>query len=271
MTRTSAAPAGIVDALTIGSLFAGIGGLELGLERAGLGPVLWQAESDPFCRDVLARHWPDVHRYHDVREISGGDGERPDLICGGFPCQDLSVAGRGAGIDGPRSGLWREFARIVDAFRPALVVVENVTHGQRRWLPTVCGDLAELGYVPTAVTIPAGAVGAPHVRARTFVVADTDGQFLRLVEQRDAARPPERVRDEGEAEPLDDGRIGDAALAPHWSAAPRVDRVGDGIPGRLDDARYRTDRLRVLGNAVVPQVAEALGRAIVASRHPLTP
>jgi len=252
--------------LTVGSLFSGIGGLELGLERAGFGPVLWQAEADPFCRRVLERRWPAAQRLADVRDVRADRVERAELVCGGFPCQDLSVAGKGAGIHGARSGLWFEFRRVVDETQPAVVVVENVAHGRDRWLPYVCGDLAELGYVPAAVVVPAGSVGAPHARARAFVVADTDGEFLRLIQQRPAARrAPRGVRDGGQAEPVDAREGRPAPAASHWAAAPRVGRVGDGVSGGLDAAADRADRLRVLGNAVVPQVAEALGRAIIAS------
>src|SRR5688572_178006 len=129
--------------LTVGSLFAGIGGFDLGFERAGF-QVKWQVEIDPFCRAVLAKHWPDVRRYEDVRECCGsllrrtaGDlrcaecGRRDwlpyvDCIIGGFPCQDVSFAGDGEGLAGARSGLWREYARIISELRPRYVVVENV-------------------------------------------------------------------------------------------------------------------------------------------------
>lgn len=254
--------------LAIGSLFSGIGGLELGLERAGIGRTVWQAESDPFARAILARHWR-VQCYRDVRDVRVKTSSPVGVICGGFPCQDLSVAGKGAGIHGARSGLWFEFARIVDEHQPLLVVVENVTHGQGRWLPTVLGDLGDLGYVPAAITVPAGAVGAPHVRARTFVVADTDGLVLRLLEQRDPARRSARgVRDERQGEPVDDGEAGRPSLASAWTTGPALDGVGDGLPGGVDGADQRANRLRVLGNAVVPQVAEAIGRLIIEAHFP---
>jgi len=108
------------------SLFAGIGGLELGLERAGLGTTRWQVELEPFNRKVLAAHWPDAERFADVRDVSAEDFPGCDVICGGFPCQDISSAGKGEGIDGQRSGLWREFARLIGEIRPRIVVVENV-------------------------------------------------------------------------------------------------------------------------------------------------
>lgn len=251
--------------MTIGSLFSGIGGLELGLERAGLGHTVWQCEADRFARSVLARHWPGVPCIADVRDV-GADLERAELVCGGFPCQDVSAAGKGAGLEGARSGLWFEFLRVVDAHQPAVVVVENVTSGQRRWLPHVIEGLEELGYVPAAVVVPAGRVGAPHLRRRTFVVADTDGSVLRLLEQRNPGRR-ERVRDEGQAVALDDGEDRAAAGPPPWPAPPALRRMDDGVPRGVDPAGLGPDRLRVLGNAVVPQVAEAVGRLIVAAIH----
>lgn len=158
--------------LTIGSLFSGIGGLEKGLEDAGLGPVVWQCESEPFPRRVLARHWPGVPIYDDVRTM-GIDQEIPyvDLICGGFPCTDLSLAGKGAGLDGEASSLWFEFARILRLVRPRYVVVENVPALAVRGLDRVLGSLAVLGYDAKWCVISAAAVGAPHIRKRMFITA----------------------------------------------------------------------------------------------------
>lgn len=271
--------------MKIGSLFSGIGGLELGLERAGLGPVLWQVEIDVFCRGVLATHWPQARRFEDVRRVDPATLPAVDLICGGFPCQDVSSAGRGAGLDGARSGLWREFHRIVWFAQPKWVVVENVASGKRRWLSRVRMDLALLGYDSLAVEVSAFDVGAPHRRARVFVLAsNTYGAALRNAEQRLSARRPRGVRDEGEAEPRDAGRAGPSAdadgqgqLQPsgrgraqwewsldgggeRWSVVAPVRGVAHGVPRRLD-------RLRSLGNAVVPQCAEAIGRLIVEILH----
>src|SRR5215510_9060927 len=111
--------------LTFGSLFAGIGGIDLGLERAGM-ECRWQVEIDPFCRQILAKHWPEVKRYDDIRKLAASDLEPVDLMAGGFPCQDLSQAGKRAGIEGTRSGLWFEFARLVRGLRPRYVLIENV-------------------------------------------------------------------------------------------------------------------------------------------------
>lgn len=245
----------------IGSLFSGIGGLELGLEQAGVGSVVWQCERDPFARSILRKHWPDVPCVEDVHDVWAEPLERAELICGGFPCQDVSAAGRGAGLAGARSGLWYEFLRVVDVHQPAVVVVENVTSGQKRWLPHVLEGLEDLGYVCCPLVLPAGRIGAPHLRRRTFVVADTNGDCLRFVEQRTEKRP--RVRDERKAVALGDGETRHASAAPAWSVGPALDRVGDGLPKGLD--RARRARFRALGNAVVPQCAEIIGRLIMAA------
>jgi len=158
--------------MRIGSLFSGIGGLELGLERAGVGHVAWQVEQDAFCREVLARHWPGVDRaVQDVTTAGAHNLGHVDLICGGFPCQDVSGAGKGAGLAGSRSGLWFEFARIVGELQPRWVVVENVASGAKRWVDAVVAGLGELGYEALPIPLSAGDVGAPHRRARVFIVA----------------------------------------------------------------------------------------------------
>src|SRR3972149_3901009 len=131
--------------MRIGSLFSGVGGLDLGLEWAGLGPVLWQCEIDPWCRSILASHWPEAKRYEDVRELVTDNVADVDIICGGFPCTDISNAGRRVGIDGEHSGLWSEMARIIRLVRPRFVVVENVAALLARGLERVLGDLAAGG------------------------------------------------------------------------------------------------------------------------------
>src|SRR6187551_321237 len=127
----------------------------------------WQVEIDPYCRRVLAKHWPDVRRHDDVRTFPPTDaGEwRVDVICGGFPCQDISNAGKRAGIDGERSGLWAEYARIVRALRPSIVVVENVAALLNRGIERVLGDLAACGFDAEWEVLPAAAAGAPHFRS----------------------------------------------------------------------------------------------------------
>lgn len=171
--------------LRFGSLFAGIGGIDLGLERAGM-RCQWQVEIDDYARRVLAKHWPDVPRYRDVRECGAGNLSAVDLIAGGFPCQDISSAGKRAGITGARSGLWSEFARIIRELRPRYVLVENVPallyplrRGKRVVEPApigrVLGDLVACGYDAEWQCIPAAALGAPHIRDRVYIVAYAHG------------------------------------------------------------------------------------------------
>jgi DNA (cytosine-5)-methyltransferase 1 len=251
--------------LKIGSLFSGVGGLELGLERAGLGRVVWQVEIDSFCRAVLENHYPYAKRFQDVCNVGKHNLEHVDVICGGFPCQDVSVAGKGEGLAGERSGLWREFARVVSELRPGWVVVENVSQGAKRWVDPVVSDLEQLGYACLLVPIEACAVGAPHERARLFIVAaNAVEDDLRHLEQRASERRNARgLRDGGEAVALHDGAARDSsgpgraqpADADAWRhPAPEFCRVDDGVSTELDKARNGA-----LGNAVVPQCAEVIG------------
>ena len=238
-----------MSSLTFGSLFAGIGGFDLGFERAGM-VCKWQVEIDEYANRVLAKHWPDVRRWPDVRTWPQPDTERVDVICGGFPCQDISYAGQGAGLDGERSGLFFEAVRVVRELRPRIVVLENVAALLTRGLDRVLGTLAEIGYDAEWHCIPAAAVGAPHIRDRVFVIAYAVG-----------ARAGDEGRATGRQERKHAGafqpeivRQGNRAIMPE-----RVDAVcgvDDGVPARVD-------RLRGLGNAVVPQVAEWIGRRII--------
>lgn len=233
--------------MTFGSLFAGIGGFDLGLERAGM-ECRWQVEIDPFCRKVLARHWPDVTRYEDVRDVGFEELWPVDLVCGGFPCQDISSSGAKTGIEGERSGLWTEYARIVRELRPRYVVVENVADIVHRGMGDVLGTLAALRYDATWDVLPACAFGSPQRRERMFIVAHArrGGREGREERYGEGAFALERDHHDGLA--LDQRRA--------WDAASRISRVDDGVPDRVD-------RLRALGNAVVPQVAEWIGRAIL--------
>lgn len=176
--------------MRIGSLFSGgCGGLELGLERAGVGHVVWQCEIDAAARRNLARHWPGVRQYTDVREMNHGNTEAVDVICGGFPCVDLSFAGKGAGLAGARSGLWFEYLRLVRELRPRFVVIENVAALVTRGLDVVLGGLAEAGYDAVWFTLRASDVGATHQRERLFIVAYRDGEGQ---PQPQGAEPDER-------------------------------------------------------------------------------
>jgi DNA (cytosine-5)-methyltransferase 1 len=156
-------------------LFSGIGGFSLGLERAGFETVAF-CEISPKCRHLLAHHWPEVPIFPDITTLTGEMVGPVDAICGGFPCQDISFAGKGAGLAGERSGLWREYARLVRELRPTFVIVENVSALLGRGLGDVLGDLAALGYDAWWDCIPASAIGAPHRRDRLWLVAYARGQ-----------------------------------------------------------------------------------------------
>ncbi len=164
-------------------LFSGIGGFSLGLERTGGFRTVAFCEIEPYCRAVLRKHWPAVPCFEDVRSLHASDMPEPiDVICGGFPCQDISVAGKGAGIEGTRSGLWSEYARLVGEIRPRYVIVENVAALLGRGMGRVLGDLAALGYDAEWQIISAAEVGAPHLRERVWIVAwDAAGNRSRKV------------------------------------------------------------------------------------------
>lgn len=233
------------------SLFSGIGGLDLGLERAGMKCVA-QVEIDPFCRRVLAKHWPDVPRFEDVRMVTREQlPDKIDLIAGGFPCQDISYAGKGAGIDGARSGLWSEFYRLTCEIRPHFSLVENVAALLGRGMGRIVGDLASFGYDAEWETLPACAFGAPHERSRVFIVAyPKRGRYTGRIFG--FAEPP--------AEQFTTNRrtsLG-TSLGETWETEPREGWLDDGIPAGMAEVYSR-----LLGNAVVPQVAEWIGRRIM--------
>jgi DNA (cytosine-5)-methyltransferase 1 len=252
---------------TFGSLFSGIGGIDLGLDRAGM-VCRWQVEIDPFCRRVLAKHWPDVPKFGDIRELTGGELERVDLIAGGFPCQPHSLAGKRQASADERD-LWGEFARIIRRVKPRWVLAENVpgllSSESGRFFGRVLGDLAEAGYDAEWSCIPAAAVGAPHIRDRVWILAyprrEHRGQAEQGINQCDCVFP--QGKRWAASERSEDRQL--VALVPGihprasedwWRAQSGMARSANGVPNRVD-------RLRGLGNAVVPQVAEWIGRRIV--------
>jgi DNA (cytosine-5)-methyltransferase 1 len=310
-------------------LFSGIGGFSLGLERAGMQTVAF-CEIDPYCRAVLRKHWPEVPCYEDVRtlsrtrlardgiidELADTEGEQDrriqpggfqtntgtkgiDVICGGFPCQDISMAGKGAGIEGNRSGLWSEYARLIGELRPRCAIVENVAALLGRGLERVLGDLAALGYDAEWHCIPASAVGAPHRRDRIWIVAypgrerdergrgqcggpetsgpcgratrssqhainvaDTGSERLPLREMLTRVQEGTGCTDEGQ----------NASVGSWWATEPTMGELVDGVSGGLvrfdgrvaSGVQDRVSKLKALGNAVVPAIPEILGMAIIA-------
>ena len=294
--------------MTVGSLFAGIGGFDLGFERAGF-EIRWQVEIDPFCRAVLAKHWPDVRRYEDVRTVDR-ELQPVDYIVGGFPCQDLSSAGKRVGIDGERSGLWREFVRIVETLKPRGVVIENIHHAWRQWVPVLRSALWNLGYASLPIQLQASDFGAEHERRRVVLVAHIDASALRLESWRrgwpfwevaplftdaaqvrhDESRAAHRSG-QAETEPGDDGGAWQATNADEegqlqpqrsqpdergwarhgyrWPTEPDVVRVVHGVPSRAY-GRWLSDRVAALGNAVVPVEIEWIARRLLETETELT-
>lgn len=292
-------------------LFSGIGGFSLGLERSGAFQTVAFCEIDKFCRRVLAKHWPEVPQYGDIGKLTGAellrDGIRIDAICGGFPCQDISTAGKGAGLAGERSGLWREFARLIGEIRPRYVIVENVSALLFRGIDVVLRDLAALGYDAEWHCIPAWFLGAPHARDRLWIIAHARSeqyqgagnsiereateefsataladanngqrqqQDQKIRSGRHAANGGGKIMgnsirvglqrqrkfiDAGHKEAKGKGKTDHAfyeRVGREWAIEPAVGRVANGVPNRVD-------RLKGLGNAVVPQIPELIGRAIL--------
>tara|TARA_Y100000310_G_scaffold308635_1_gene351949 strand:- start:885 stop:1769 length:885 start_codon:yes stop_codon:yes gene_type:complete len=268
------------------SFFAGIGGIDLGLERAGHRCV-GQCETDPYALAVLTKHWPDVPRFGDIKEIDPDDLPEADLWAGGFPCQDISNAGKRVGIRGERSGLFFDFMRLAAEVRPRYILMENVSALINRGLSEVLGTLAESGYDAEWDCLPAIAFGAPHQRERVFIIA--------YPYQRGEAVIPTGQRTEGEREVnafrtrktsslrnLGDSERGGfqsgifqrgkprpeitpsrccttlgTYLGETWEAEPDETWLDDGLPSR--DAEIYS---RLYGNAVVPHVAEYIGRLL---------
>jgi len=319
--------------ITIGSLFSGIGGLDLGIERglasAGVAAeTIWQVEQSDFCRKILARHWPHAERYTDVRSVGPDELHPVDLLCGGFPCQDVSKSSSThAGIEGRRSGLFWELFRIVREMGPRFIVLENVTNIRSRGADEICGALASIGYDLRFGSLSAAELGAPHIRDRWFLVA------WRAVDRRplwercrccegfmcnrhgmhahDCDCPA--IEDLGWIDPYAEGSLADTDRqhaskrkgqrsnrpqeqpttsgggrdAPHWRRGQAQSEVGRGIagiPARLDSPHrwpappgpqhawepprtrprqpHDIERLKALGNAVVPQCAAIIGHWI---------
>ena len=235
--------------MTHGSLFSGIGGFDLGFERAGI-KTIWQVEIDAYCRRVLERRFPDTIRFTDIRECGVGNLSPVDILSGGFPCQDISHAGKRAGIDGERSGLWSEYARIIRELRPRYVVVENVSALLVRGMERVLGDLAACGYNAEWESIRASDVGAPHRRERVWILAYPECEPTGWWSN--GSEWGQRCSQESSR----NGWTGRGIENDWWTVEPNVGRVAHGIPSRVD-------RLRGLGNAIIPQIAQLIAEKIL--------
>jgi len=307
--------------MTVGSLFSGIGGFDLGLERAGM-TIKWQVEIDDFCNKVLEKHWPDVKRYRDIKAIGGEELEPVDVICGGFPCQPFSAAGKRRSKEDDRY-LWPEMLRIIRSVRPNWIIGENVAGIVSLALDDVLSDLENEGYSCQSFIIPACAVNAPHRRDRVWIIAHrnserqlqqegtleeqrrrigdnnkqnaADSDNSRSRTSRDRANRERKEKDERQERlsqhessgynkaasntsyhrlqrsewkgTHEKGKTTYGSIAEcnrSWTeswiqVAASLCRVDDGLPRRMDRAK----RLKALGNAVVPQIVEIIGRAII--------
>jgi DNA (cytosine-5)-methyltransferase 1 len=273
------------DYVKVLDLFSGIGGFALGLESVGMQTVAF-CEQDGYARRVLRKHWPQVWLYEDVRTLTAkrlkqdGVGQI-DLIAGGFPCQDISTAGKGAGIEGSRSGLWSEYFRLIREIRPRWVIAENVPALRSRGADRVLSDLESAGYTVRPLVVGAVHAGAPHRRQRAWIVANAA-----------SSRQPFSIREKQSEDAFQcDSHVADANIAIHGHVAgsmgaatstkvkagnsssvqsrsgigiewkgkgpqPGIRRVANGVPSRVD-------RLRCLGNAVVPQVVAMIGSVVL--------
>jgi len=254
-------------------LFSGIGGFSLGLEQTGGFKTEAFCEIDPFAKKVLRKHWPNTQIFGDIRNLEGSPGwvsevyyrgggkgntydlsiaRRVDVIVGGFPCQDLSTAGKGAGLDGPQSRLWFEFYRLICEIRPKWVVVENVSALRAKGLDRILKGLAEIGYDAEWYNIPAYAVGAPHKRERLWIIA--------YPQRNQQSREEPRCRSLGRVGRLFEPLPWDTP----WQVALAEFRgMVDGVPKCVD----RTDAIR---NSLVPQIPYLIGKSILEYDSTLT-
>jgi len=230
----------------VGSLFAGIGGFDLAARRVGW-TTAWHSEIDPYACAVFAQHFPESRNVGDITTWEP-DVERDtvDLVCGGFPCQDVSQAGRRAGIEGTRSGLWEHFARVLRVLRPRYAVVENVPGLRLRGMGRVLGDLATIGYDATWDSVASADVGAIHLRERVWIVACADAIGLRPQGKRPA---PKESWTWEQFEGLVQAEL--RVSVPSGKSG--------GVAARVPN---RVDRLKCLGNSIQPQVAEWIFRQI---------
>jgi len=237
--------------MTFGSLFAGIGGFDLGLERAGM-KCQWQVEINPFCRKILAKHWPRVKKYDDIKKTGKHNLEPVDLICGGFPCQPFSLAGKRRGQKDDNF-LWPEMARIIEELNPTWVVCENVPGLINMELDQMLTDLENKNYETGAFVIPACGIGAKHFRYRVWIVAHTKLPRLEGLHKESWRKCLQSI---------------EKTIPRHnWEATPKILRRADGFSRKLDKPLNYKDRIEALGNAVVPQLVEGIGVMIKAAQY----
>lgn len=294
--------------LTVGSLFSGYGGIELGLEQTKGFRTIWHCEIEPYTSAILKERWPGIPNLGDITKVNWEEVEVPDLICGGFPCQDISVAGKGRGIikGETRSGLWGEFHKSIRVLRPRYVLIENVSALARRGLNIVLADLAQEGYDAEWIDLRASDFGAPHKRERLFIVAYPNSKRNAYDKRRiETEQPSKMARPDSDSSRYLHGRTQEQSAeagkssqrepfsvcsdvsdtccgalqgqqqpvrseqahsfeGEHggWETECGLDRVAYGITKGLDYYIWR-ERIKALGNGVVPQVATWVGKMIL--------
>jgi DNA (cytosine-5)-methyltransferase 1 len=267
--------------ITIGSLFAGIGGFELGIERAiPNSHTVWQVEQNPFCQSILRKHWPNAKIYDDVRTVGAHNLHPVDIIIGGYPCQSTSLAGNMRGLqDENKSGLWWHMHRIIGELKPRIVIIENVANAIRLGGTEVITSLANLGYNCEWSVISGAQCGAPHLRKRWFCVAYTNPMPNRTRAIANAnglgCRKTKHGRIatiDGTREKIHGGRSsGNESTQTYWqrTAAPQptICAMDDGFSRGLDRAtrRLHKQQLKALGNAIVPQCSQWIGHRVFKS------
>jgi DNA (cytosine-5)-methyltransferase 1 len=237
-------------------LFSGIGGFALAARWAGIETVAF-CEIDDFCRRVLQKNFAGIPIHKDIKTLNGEDYAGIDIITGGYPCQPFSSAGKRKGEDDPRH-LWPEMRRIIEQSRPNWVICENVAGHITNGLDTVLDDMAKKGYETRQYVIPALAVGAPHRRDRVWIVAHSvsDGGVRILGERGQETGSDAKKRGQQDGELIQTDPPGaEGGWRNGWGSSPRICRVDDGIPDRVD-------RCKSLGNAIVPQIAYEIMRCI---------
>ena len=264
-------------------LFSGIGGFSLGLERTGGFETVAFCEIEPFCQDVLRKHWANVKCFNDIKELTNErlqqEGIRPDVVCAGFPCQDISVAGRKEGIKGKRSGLFFEIIRLVRDIRPRYVLLENVSNILKRGMGEVLAEFSTLrNYDVEWHCISASSINAPHRRDRVFIIARNN--LSNPTRLRFGIRNTHRhTLQEGKV--LPSGQQGNSlgneverssslvgeVRQPIIKQVKRLDRWTDGHEPRVCRMAARlpdwVHRIKALGNSIVPQITEQIGNAIL--------
>ena len=276
--------------MNVGSLFSGIGGIELGFEWEGF-KTIWFIEKEPYCQAVLKKHWPWTPIYGDITTVDFSKLERPAILTGGFPCQDISNAGKRKGITGERSSLWKYYAEAIRVLRPRYAVIENVSALTTRGLSVVLADLAQIGYDAEWLDLRASDFGAPHKRERIFIVCYPHNNGQPATQERggiieggndskageeqacESTGPSKQYADvayslflrlqrKRQAKQTGEPEVRLCGPGPTtWVTEPNVGRVAHGVPNRVD-------RIKAIGNAVVPQCAQYIAQIIKRKSNP---